>query len=64
MKVNHRFGGTYRLHLHRRVSQTRNQGEVGGSFTLVSCLAYFLTLKTDMQCYSESSVDFQWTTLH
>jgi hypothetical protein len=28
------------------------------AFTLVSCVAYFLTLKTEATCYSETSTDF------
>jgi hypothetical protein len=32
------------------------------AFTLVSCSAYFSTLKTEAICSSETSVDFQWTT--
>jgi hypothetical protein len=28
----------------------------------VSCLAYSLTLKMEVACSSETSVDFQWTT--
>jgi hypothetical protein len=32
------------------------------AFTLVSCLAYYSTLKMDVICSSEKSVDFQWTT--
>jgi hypothetical protein len=33
------------------------------AFTLVSCLAHFSTLKMEVMCSSETSVDFQWTTL-
>jgi hypothetical protein len=33
-------------------------------FTLVSCLAYSLTLKMEAMCSSEMSVDLQWTTRH
>jgi hypothetical protein len=32
--------------------------------TLVSCSAYFPPLKMEPICWSETSVDFQWTTLH
>jgi hypothetical protein len=32
------------------------------AFTLVSCLAYFSTLKTEVTCSSEALVDFQRTT--
>jgi hypothetical protein len=31
-------------------------------FILVSCLAYFLTLKMEATYSTETSVDFQWTT--
>jgi hypothetical protein len=31
-------------------------------FTLVSCLAYSYTLKMEAICFSETSVDSQWTT--
>jgi hypothetical protein len=31
------------------------------AFTLFSCLAYFLSLKMEGTCYSETSVDFQRT---
>jgi hypothetical protein len=31
-------------------------------FTVVSCLAYSSTLKMEVTCYSEESVDFQVTT--
>jgi hypothetical protein len=33
-------------------------------FTLVSCLAYSLTLKKEVTCSSETSVDYQRTTWH
>jgi hypothetical protein len=32
------------------------------AFTLVSCLAYFSTLKMEAKWFSETSVGFQWTT--
>jgi hypothetical protein len=34
---------------------------LSSAFTLVSCSAYFLTLKMEAVCSSGSSVDFQWT---
>jgi hypothetical protein len=34
------------------------------AFVLVSCLAYFSTLKMEAICSSETSVDCQWTTWH
>jgi hypothetical protein len=52
LKVNQRFGGTYRLHL---------QGLSPPAFTLVSCTAYFSTLTMEARCSSETSVDFQQT---
>jgi hypothetical protein len=33
-------------------------------FMLVSCLAYYLTLKIEVTYSSKTSVDFQWTTQH
>jgi hypothetical protein len=36
--------------------------EVPPVFTLVSCSAYFSTLKMEEIFFSETSVDFQWTT--
>jgi hypothetical protein len=50
LKVNRRFGGTYLLCL-------------PPAFTLVSCSAYSSTLKMEAICSSETSVDFQRTTL-
>jgi hypothetical protein len=52
LKVNQRFGGTYRLHLQgRRISQARSQRESRWPAEL--CFAI---------CCSETSVDFQRTT--
>jgi hypothetical protein len=63
LKVNRHFGGTCRLHHQgRRISQTRNQLCLPPAFTLVSCLAYTLTLKMEATCSLETSVDFQRTT--
>jgi hypothetical protein len=31
-------------------------------FMVVPCLAYSLTLKMEATCFSDMSVDFQWTT--
>jgi hypothetical protein len=51
LKVNWRFGGTCRLHLHgRNISQPRNQL----CLLLVSCLAYSSTLTMEATCFSES----------
>jgi hypothetical protein len=67
LKVNRRFGGTYRLNLQgRRMSRARNQRESrykAGAFTLVSCSTYYSTLKMEAIRSSETSVDFQRTTL-
>jgi hypothetical protein len=52
-KAGRRFGG---ICLH-------HQGLLPTS-SLVSCLAYYLTLKMEATCSSETSVDFQRTTLH
>jgi hypothetical protein len=66
-KVNRCFGGTYRLHLHgRQISQQ----ETSMKALLTTCfhagflLAYFLTLKVEAICSSETSSDFQQTTRH
>jgi hypothetical protein len=53
LKVNRRFGGTWRLHL---------QVMLATYIMLVSCLAYF-TMNMEESCSSEMSVDFQRTTL-
>jgi hypothetical protein len=62
-KVNRRFGVTYRLHLQgRKISQAKYQREsmwqaefwMLPAFTLVSCLAYFSTLKMVAVCYPET----------
>jgi hypothetical protein len=46
------------------MSQARNQRALfAACFTLVSCLAYTSTLKMEETCSSETSVDFQQTTL-
>jgi hypothetical protein len=33
-------------------------------FVLISCLAYSLTVKIEVTCYSKMLVDFQWTVEH
>jgi hypothetical protein len=54
LKVNRRFGGTYRLHLQGRgISRARNQRESRRKAE---------TLKMEVTCSSETSVDFQRTT--
>jgi hypothetical protein len=62
LKVNRRFGGTYRLHLQgRRTSRASN---LPPAFTLVSCSVHSSTLKMEAICSSETSIDFQRTTWH
>jgi hypothetical protein len=68
LRVNWCFRGVCSLHPHgRRISKARNQREskqlsLSPAFTVVSRLAYSLTLKMDATCSSETSVDFQRTT--
>jgi hypothetical protein len=65
LKVNRRFGRTFRLNFRDgKISKAANQREVllSTCFTMVSCLAYFSTLEMDATCSSETSVDFQRTT--
>jgi hypothetical protein len=46
LKVNRRFGGTYRLHLQdRRISEARNQYETCSKPMLVSFLVYYLSVE-------------------
>jgi hypothetical protein len=65
MKVNGRFGGTYRLHFQGRwVSQKRNEHELGSKhsssgWSLHGALA--LILKMEAICSSKMSVDFHQT---
>jgi hypothetical protein len=64
-KINWRLGGIYRLNIQGRISRAKFQRESrwqATSFTLVSYSAY-LTLKVEPICSSETSVDFQRTTL-
>jgi hypothetical protein len=68
LKIDRRFGGTYRLFLQgRRISQRGNQNVVNVAllatcFTLLSCLSYSSTLKMEALCSSETSIEFQRTT--
>jgi hypothetical protein len=63
LRVSRRFGRTYRLHVQgRKINRARNQRESRWQAELVSCLAYFLTLKMEAICSSETSVGSQWTT--
>jgi hypothetical protein len=43
-------------------SGSKNKLCLPPAFTLVPCSAYFSTLKTEVICFSETSVDFQRTT--
>jgi hypothetical protein len=64
-KINWRFGEICRLHRQsRRISQAIKQREslFATCFTLVSCLSYSSTLKMEVTCSSETSVDFRRTT--
>jgi hypothetical protein len=73
LEVNRRFDGIFRLQLQGvRISQARNEHETGISddgvvltacFMLVSCSAYYSTLKMEATRFSVTSVDFQRTTL-
>jgi hypothetical protein len=59
LKVNRRFGGTYRLHLQsRRISQARNQLGAGSIAFLFGLFFY----PEDGDMFSETSVHFQETT--
>jgi hypothetical protein len=71
LKVNRRFGETFRLKLQgRKISGTRNQRDsrwqaetcFPPAFTLVSFLAYSSTLKFEAKCFSETSFGLQRTT--
>jgi hypothetical protein len=69
-KLDRRVGGTNRLHLQgRRISQTTNQPEsrclyLPHIFTLVSCFAYYSTVKTETTYSSETLLEFQRATWH
>jgi hypothetical protein len=43
---------------------SKKQADLVTCFMLVSCLTYSSTLKTEETCLSETSVDFQRTTMH
>jgi hypothetical protein len=65
LKVNRRLRETCCLHVRgRRIIRAKIQLEsrwlcLPQVFTLVSCSAYSSTLKMDVTCFSETSVDFQ-----
>jgi hypothetical protein len=68
LKVNGRFDGKYRVYFRGlRIRRTGNQREsrwqAEPAFTLVSCSVYSSTLKMEAIYSSETSVDFQRTTL-
>jgi hypothetical protein len=62
LKVNRRFGATYRLHVQgQRISRAaRHQRE--SRWQAEPCLAFTSTLNMEVICSSETSVDFQQTT--
>jgi hypothetical protein len=64
LKVNRRFGGTYRLHLQQEtiMKQEVRRAMLATCFTLVSYLLYSSTLTMEVTCSSETSVEFQQTT--
>jgi hypothetical protein len=71
LKINRRFGGSYRHHLQgRRINQTRNQKRrttkqptlLDICFTLVACLTFSSTLRMETACSYEISFNFRWTT--
>jgi hypothetical protein len=66
LKVKLHFKAACHLHLQDwRISLARNQHESRRSRALlVSCSAYSLTVKTEVTCSSEISVDFRQTTQH
>jgi hypothetical protein len=65
LKVNLRFGRTYRFHLQgQRISQGRNQRERRWLCLTVYCSTYSSNLKMEAKFSSETSVDFQRTTRH
>jgi hypothetical protein len=69
LKVNRRFGRTYRLHHHgRRIKQARNPHQTNRRsllatfFIPIYCLAYFSTMMMKATCSSETSVASQLAT--
>jgi hypothetical protein len=61
LKMNRRYGGTYRLHLQNRRT---SKAVFATCFMLVSFLAYSSILRMVATCTSEMSDDCQCTTLH
>jgi hypothetical protein len=59
LQVTRHFGGKCRLYLQgRRISRARNQREAGSK----QSSAYSSTLRIEVTCFFETSVDFQRTT--
>jgi hypothetical protein len=65
VKFHSYFGGTYCFLLQRwRVGELINQKQLRSKQSSeTACLSYFLTLKMNKICSSETSVNFNWTKL-
>jgi hypothetical protein len=61
LEISRSFGGACLVHLQETGMK---QVLLATCFTIVSCLAYSLTVKMETACSSETSVDVQWTTWH
>jgi hypothetical protein len=59
LKANWRFGRIFHNHLQ---GQMISQALLATRFMLISCLAYFLTMKMEAKCSFDMSVDIQQTT--
>jgi hypothetical protein len=68
LKLNRRIGGICCFHFQGRIISQKPAflkqitELLATCFTLISCLAYSLTLKKEAICVSETLLDFQWTT--
>jgi hypothetical protein len=66
LKVNRRFGGICRFHLQcltlKKKESRLLQAVLATYFSLIYCLAFSFTLKTEAICSSETYVNFQRTT--
>jgi hypothetical protein len=60
----HSRGMHYPHILGQRVTQARNQAILAASFLFVTCLAYFLTVKMEAMCSTETLVNYKWTKWH